>query len=114
MGSRKRRAQPVAYKVVLTSHAKGMLEAIKDRRIREKIRESIDGLSQEPEKKGKPLIGPLAGYRSLRAVGQRYRIIYRVEEEKVLVIIIAIGIRKERSREDIYALARKLISLRLL
>ncbi len=91
-----------------------MLEAIQDRRIREKIRDRIDGLTEEPEKQGKPLTGELTGFRSLRAVGQRYRIIYRIEEGKVLVLVMAMGIRKEGSGKDIYMLARKLLRLRLL
>ena len=91
-----------------------MLEAIQDRRIREKIRDRIDGLTEDPEKQGKPLTGELTGFRSLRAVGQRYRIIYRIEEGKVLVLVMAMGIRKEGSGKDIYMLARKLLRLRLL
>ena len=91
-----------------------MLETIQDRRIRDKIRDRIDGLAEEPEKQGKPLTGELTGSRSLRAVGQRYRIIYRIEEGKVLVLVMAMGIRKEGSGKDIYMLARKLLRLRLL
>lgn len=91
-----------------------MLETIQDRRIREKIRDRIDGLAEEPEKQGKPLTGELTGSRSLRAVGQRYRIIYRIEAGKVLVLVLALGIRKEGSGKDIYMLARKLLRLRLL
>lgn len=102
------------WQVGLTPHARVMLEAIQDRRVRDKIRDRIDGLAEEPEKQGKPLIGELTGYRSLRAVGQRYRIIYRIEEGKVLVLVMALGIRKEGSGKDIYVLARKLLRLRLL
>ncbi|MEK7351459.1 MAG: type II toxin-antitoxin system RelE/ParE family toxin [Nitrospirota bacterium] len=102
------------WQVGLTPHARVMLEAIQDRRIREKIRDRIDGLAEEPEKQGKPLTGELTGSRSLRAVGQRYRIIYRIEEGKVLVLVMAVGIRKEGSGKDIYVLARKLLRLRLL
>jgi len=98
----------------LTPHARVMLEAIQDRRVRDKIRDRIDGLAEEPEKQGKPLTGELTGYRSLRAVGQRYRIIYRIEEGKVLVLVMALGIRKEGSGKDIYVLAQKLLRLRLL
>jgi mRNA interferase RelE/StbE len=47
-----------------------MLKDVQDRRVRDKIIEAIDGLAQEPEKKGKPLAAELDGYRSLRAVGQ--------------------------------------------
>lgn len=102
------------WQVGLTPYARVMLEEIQDRRVREKIRDRIDGLAEEPEKQGKPLTGELAGYRTLRAVGQRYRIIYRIEEGKVLVLVMALGIRKEGSGKDIYALARKLLRLRLL
>lgn len=90
------------------------MEAIQDRRVRDKIRDRIDGIAEEPEKQGKPLTGELTGYRSLRAVGQRYRVIYRIEEGKVLVLVMALGIRKEGSGKDIYVLAQKLLRLRLL
>ena len=91
-----------------------MLEAIQDRRVRENIRDRIDGLAEAPERQGKPLTGELAGYRSLRAVGQRFRIIYRIEAGKVLVLVMAVGIRQEGSGKDICVLARKLLRLRLL
>lgn len=103
----------MTWTVELTPTAAVMFEQIQDRRVREKIRERIDGLSRDPEKQGKPLIGELAGYRSLRAVGQRYRIIYRIEKDKILVLVVGVGIRREGNREDIYALAKKLLRLRL-
>jgi len=104
----------VIWKTILTIQAKTMLEDIQDRRVQEKIRDRINGLVDEPEKQGKLLTGKLTGYRSLRAVGQRYRIIYRVEEDRVLVLVVAIGIRKEGNQKDIYSLARKILRLRLL
>jgi len=104
----------VIWKIELTRTAEVMLENIQDRRVQEKIRERIDGLANEPEKQGKPLTGDLARYRSLRAIGQRYRIIYRVEKDKILVLVVALGIRKEGSKADIYSLAKKLIRLGLL
>jgi len=88
-----------------------MLLSIQDRRVREKIVEQVRLLGTEPEKQGKPLIGELSGYRSLRTAGQRYRIIFRIEKEKTMVWIMALGIRKEGSKRDIYTLAKKLISL---
>ena len=102
----------MTYRIVLTSTALKLLEAIADRRIREKIRDRIDGLAHDPEQQGYPLGGTLAGIRSLRVVGQRYRILYRVERTKVLVIVFAVGLRKEGDRHDIYRLAEKLIRLR--
>ena len=104
----------MTYKIGFTPYARAMLQAIQDLRVREKIRDRIDGLAIEPEKQGKPLTEELTGYRSLRAVGQRYRIIYRVERDRVLVLVVAVGIRKEGSKRDVYALAQKLIRLRLL
>lgn len=94
-----------------SAQARDMLISLRDRRVREKIVEQVRLLEVEPEKQGKPLIGELSGYRSLRAVGQRYKIIFRIEKEKTMVWIMALGIRKEGSKRDIYTLARKLISL---
>jgi len=104
----------VIWEIVLTPRAKAMLESIQDRRVRQKIRDRIDGLTEEPDKQGKPLTGELSGYRSLRAVDQRYRIIYRIEERKILVLVMALGIRKEKDKEDVYTLTQRLIRLRLL
>ncbi len=94
--------------------AERQLAAIKDSRIRESIAKRIDGLHYEPDKQGKPMIEELAGYRSLRAVGQRYRILYKVQEQQVIVHIVALGIRKEGDKADVYALAKKLVRLGLL
>jgi len=91
-----------------------MINKAQDRRIRAKIIETIDSLAEEPEKKGKPLTAELDGYHSVRAVGQRYRITYRNDNEKVIVLVVAAGIRREGDRKDIYALAKKLIRARLL
>jgi len=104
----------VTYRIVLAPTAVRLLEAITDRRIREQIRDRIDGLAHEPEQQGKPMREELMGFRSLRTVGQRYRIIYRVDRNRVLVIIVAIGLRKEGDRNDIYRLAQKLVRLRLI
>ena len=90
-----------------------MLQAIPDGQVREKLGDVIDRLRQEPEKQGKALLAELAGSRSVPAVGQRYRIIYKVEQAKVIIIVVAVGLRKEGAKKDIYALARKLLRLRL-
>ena len=104
----------MTYRIAITPTGLKLLEAISDRRIREQIRHRIDGLAHEPDKQGKPLGGTLAGFRSLRTVGQRYRILYRVEHARVLVVVVAVGLRKEGDRHDVYRLAQKLIRLRLL
>jgi mRNA interferase RelE/StbE len=91
-----------------------MLAVISDRRVQESIARRVDDLAVDPEKQGKPLLDDLAGYRSIRAVGQRYRIIYKVERARIIVIVVALGLRRSGGGKDIYALAQKLVRLRLL
>lgn len=101
------------YKVVIQPAALHMLERIADRRIQNKILERIEQLSTDPDKRGKPLTEELKGYWSLRAVGQRYRIIYRIEKGLIEVIVIAIGLRREGDRKDAYEIALKLVRAHL-
>ncbi len=96
-------------RIRVTRIALDLLEAIKDARTRAAMAKTIDGLATNPEAQGKPLVGSLAGYRSISAAGQRYRIIFKVEQDKVIVYVVAVGIRKEGSSADIYELARKLV-----
>lgn len=101
------------YTVSLTLEAKKMLAAIADKRVQSKLVDRMELLSQEPEKQGKALLSSLSGYRSVRAVGQRYRIIYTVDKNIVTVLVVAVGLRKENDRSDVYQLAKKLIQKRL-
>lgn len=102
------------YNIKWTETAVKLAEAIDDRRIRRIIVERAEQLAHDPEKQGKPLVGELAGFRSVRAVGQRHRIIYRVERKEVIVLIVAVGRRKAGVEGDIYELARKLLKQGLL
>ncbi len=104
----------MTYQVDILPAAQEMVLDIADRRIQDRLLERMTALANDPELQGKPLGDDLAGYRSVRAVGQRYRIIYRVERSIVTVVVVAAGIRKEGSREDIYRVAEKLIRLGLL
>ena len=104
----------MTWKVVITPAALEMIKGITDRRVRGQVSEAIGGLAEDPELKGKPLLGELAGFRSLRAAGQKYRVIYKIESEKVVVVILAVGRRREGDRKDIYSLARKLFEQKLL
>jgi len=104
----------VTWRIQLTPKAVQLLADISDRRIREKIGAVIERLTEEPEKQGKALLGELSGLRSIRAVGQRYRIIYQVRGDEIVVVIVAVGIRRDGARDDIYNLAKKLFRLGLL
>ncbi len=59
-------------------------------------------LTTKPKEFGKPLAGDLKGYWKLR--GRKYRVIYEIIEEKVLVYVIMVGYRRD---EEIY---KKIIS----
>lgn len=50
-------------------------------------------LSLDPEAYGKPLKGAFSGYWRLRV--EDYRVIYRIVKEKVMVLVIKVGIRKD-------------------
>ena len=104
----------IEWQIIILPIADKQLSAIKDTRIRESIAKRIDNLRHNPDKQGKSMIGELAGYRSLRAVGQRYRILYKVEAERVVVSVVALGIRKEGDKADVYELAKRLMRLGLL
>ena len=114
MGKRETRAQDLIYAIRITPTALDMLKGVTDRRVRELIQKRIDQLSLDPDKQGKELHGELSGYRCVRAAGQRYRIIYRIDAATVIVLVVAVGLRKEADRKDIYALAQKLLRLGLI
>lgn len=62
-----------------------------DSKDKERIMKSVESLQNNPNL-GKQLVGPLKGLRSLR-VG-RYRIIYKKEINELIILIVAIGHRK--------------------
>ena len=99
----------MVYQIEITPSALETLEAITDRRTRSAIVRRIDTLVEEPEKQGKPLRGWLAGFLSVRAAGQRYRVVYRVDGSGKRVLVYMVGIRREGSRRDVYALAERLV-----
>ncbi len=99
----------IEYEIQLTLLALEMLAAVKDRREQEKLRDRIDKLKVEPQKQGKALVDNLSGFRSIRAVGQRYRIIYQVEQDRVLVVVVGLGRRKDGDKKDIYTILEKLL-----
>src|SRR5256885_13277996 len=105
--------EPV-YTVRWTETALKLAEAIPDQRIKRAVYDRAGQLAKSPEKQGKPLIGELAGFRSVRAAGQRYRIVYRVERREITVLIVAVGRRRSGDKGDIYELARKLLRQGLL
>lgn len=104
----------MSYRIRITPPARRMLLDVTDKREREALRKRIRQLAEEPALQGKALSDDLAGYRSVRAVGQRFRIIYRVEQAEIIVVVVALGRRQAGGKRDIYQVAKKLLRAGLL
>lgn len=102
----------MVYAIEMTEQALAMLLEIGDQRVRSKLVERIGKLAVDPDKQGKPLVDELSGLRSVRAIGQRYRIIYQVQTAAVKVLVVGAGIRKEGSRTDVHARTAKRMAAR--
>lgn len=102
------------YTVRWTETALERLEEIADARVRRIIYDRAGALTNDPDSQGKALLGELAGFRSIKVAGQRYRIIYQVQNREVAVTVVTVGLRKDGDKRDVYALARKLLKQGLL
>jgi mRNA interferase RelE/StbE len=89
------------YTILFTREAKRNVEKL-DPSIRKIIARAIKSLAANPAK-GKALAYDLAGLHSLRT--SDYRIIYRIKKKELLIIVIAVGHRRE-----IYKKLKELIS----
>ncbi len=89
------------YTILFTREAKRNVEKL-DPSIRKIIARALKSLAANPHK-GKPLAYELAGLHSLRT--SDYRIIYRIKAKQLLIIVIAVGHRRE-----IYKKLKELLS----
>ena len=81
------------YTVTIIPSALRSIQSL-PRDLRERIRAAIDLLAENPRPHGvKALQGAKKGYLRLR-VGDR-RIIYRVEDDRLHVLVVAVGHRRE-------------------
>ena len=101
------------HRIVILPEAQAHIRGIMDRRAAGQIANRIRGLRESPELQGKMLLGELAGYRRVRAAG-RYRIIYWVERHPPEVYILVVGIRRDRSKHDVYRVAYRMVQRGLL
>ena len=101
------------YKILITDTSLTLIRRIRDKKIQRTILDRIQKLSDEPDKQGKKLVKDLSGFRSVHAAG-RYRIIYKIDKQMVIVYVLAAGIRKVGDKKDIYEIARKLLNAGLL
>ena len=82
------------YSLILSKRSEKKLEKLKkkDKRNFEIAVKHLENLTQNPKFYGKPLTSNLAGLWSYRTAD--FRIIYEIEENKLIVIVIEIEHRK--------------------
>ncbi len=103
---------PQEHRIIILPEAEAHIRGIMDRRAVGQVASRIRGLREGPELQGKMLLGELAGYRRVRA--GRYRVIYRVQESPRAVYITVVGIRRDRSKHDVYRVAYRMVQRGLL
>ena len=79
------------YKLVFQKKALEFFKKL-DKFIQEKIGKKFEQLKENP-RLGKPLLGNLSGLWKLR-IG-KYRIIYQIKDEELIIFILKIGHRKK-------------------
>ncbi len=95
------------WQVLLTPEAERLLQKIQDRRIRKAIKDRACGWRMIQKSRESRYLETLAGLRSVRAVGQRYRIVYELNEAHREVWVVAVGIRRKGARDDVYERLKK-------
>ena len=83
------------HKLILSAHADKNLDKLrkKDKTNFDIVFHHFEKLTQNPKFYGKPLRSNLAGLWSCRAGD--FRIVYEIEESKLLVFVVGIGHRKD-------------------
>ena len=80
-----------AHRILYTREAKRNIGKL-DPSVRKLVRNAVESLAADPER-GKPLSHELEGLRSLRT--SDYRIICRVRGGELIVLVVAVGHRRE-------------------
>ena len=80
------------YKIELTRSAAKEIEQIFQKHDRQRIVERISKLAEDPRPIGCQKISGLSAYRVRQGV---YRIIYRIEDDRLIVTIVKVGHRRD-------------------
>lgn len=82
-----------SYRLELSNHAERILARLakREQALYQRVTRVLDALQHDPLL-GKPLVGELKGHRSYR-IGE-YRIVYRIEHHRLVILVIAIGHRR--------------------
>ncbi len=90
----------VSYRLVYLPRVLKDLKRL-DPHIRKAVRSALERIASDPSL-GKPLLYSLKGYHSFRT--SSYRIIYSVRKNELIVLVVAVGHRRE-----VYEALRKLL-----
>ncbi len=85
----------MAYKIEFTTSAKRQFDQLSPV-MRRRLAETIDGLSEQPTP---PQCAKLSGKDLYRVRCGDYRIIYGIEDARLLVLVVKVGHRREVYRE---------------
>ena len=69
--------------------------------IKQKLLKKLREVLEEPTRPNQALKGGLIGHYKVKIKSPGYRIVYRVEDDQLVVVLIAVG-----KREDIYDIAK--------
>ena len=95
------------YGIVFTDPGRTSLKAL-DKDLRKDIVRELSTLVEHP-RQGDALLGSLAGIWSLH-VHKKYRVLYRIDDDRCIIAVELIGEHKLGSEEDVYARAKKLLT----
>lgn len=82
----------MTYQIEITRDALKTLAKL-DKPIRRRLQTAIDRLAEDPRPSGVTALKGLSDYLRIR-VGD-YRVIYRVEDGRLVVVVVAVGHRRE-------------------
>ena len=92
--------RPRPFELRYTADASADIKAL-DGSVRHQLRKVLEKkLAMDPEGYGLPLRGSLAGYWKHQFAN--HRVVYRVYSDPRVVVVCAVGARKEGDAEDIY------------
>ncbi len=80
------------YRLLIKASAVKEIEAIPAKRARRKVIERIAGLADNPLPLG---VEKLSGQEKYRLRQGRYRILYAIEDQNLLVFVVKVGHRKD-------------------
>lgn len=92
----------MSYEVVVRAGAEEWLDD-RSEEVQKRFFKKVSRLEDFPEKYGKPLTGPLAGYRELY-FENKFRIVYQVDADEQQVAVWVIVHKDEQQRGDLHAL----------